>query len=75
MDGHLHHHHGRTSAAAHHSRTDTSPPTGGSATASPDLNRLALSATLHCLTGCGSGEVLGMVASTALGCPRSRRRC
>ncbi len=31
------------------------------------LNRLALSATVHCLTGCGIGEVLGMVIGTALG--------
>ena len=31
------------------------------------LNRLAVSATLHCLTGCGIGEVLGMVIGTALG--------
>ena len=31
------------------------------------LNRLALSATLHCLTGCAIGEVLGMVIGTALG--------
>ena len=31
------------------------------------LNRLALSATLHCLTGCGIGEVLGLVIGTALG--------
>jgi len=30
------------------------------------LNRLALSATLHCLTGCSIGEVLGMVIGTAL---------
>ena len=29
-------------------------------------NRLALSATLHCLTGCSIGEVLGMVVGTAL---------
>jgi len=28
--------------------------------------RLALSATLHCLTGCSIGEVLGMVIGTAL---------
>jgi uncharacterized protein DUF4396 len=28
------------------------------------LNRTALSATLHCLTGCAIGEVLGMVLST-----------
>jgi hypothetical protein len=34
----------------------------------PDgLNRLALSATVHCLTGCAIGEVLGMVIGTALG--------
>jgi hypothetical protein len=31
------------------------------------LNRLAVSATLHCLTGCAIGEVLGMVLGTALG--------
>ncbi|MGA7733697.1 MAG: DUF4396 domain-containing protein [Chloroflexia bacterium] len=28
---------------------------------------LALRATLHCLTGCGIGEVLGLVIATALG--------
>ncbi len=33
----------------------------------PSLNRLAASATIHCLTGCGFGEVLGMVIGTALG--------
>jgi hypothetical protein len=37
------------------------------ATAAADLNRLALSATLHCLTGCVIGEVLGMAIGTALG--------
>jgi hypothetical protein len=31
------------------------------------LNRVALSATTHCLTGCAIGEVLGMVIGTALG--------
>jgi len=31
------------------------------------LNRTAWSATLHCLTGCAIGEVLGMVIGTALG--------
>ena len=35
--------------------------------AGPSLNRLALSATLHCLTGCAIGEVLGMVIGTAFG--------
>jgi hypothetical protein len=33
---------------------------------SPSLNRTALSATVHCLTGCAIGEVLGMVIGTAL---------
>ena len=28
------------------------------------LNRLAVSATVHCLTGCAIGEVLGMVLAT-----------
>jgi len=31
------------------------------------LNWIALAATLHCLTGCAIGEVLGMVVGTALG--------
>ena len=31
--------------------------------------RLALSATIHCLTGCSIGEVLGMVIGTALHWP------
>jgi hypothetical protein len=33
----------------------------------PSLNRLAFSATVHCLTGCAIGEVLGMIIGTALG--------
>jgi hypothetical protein len=31
------------------------------------LTRSAVQATLHCLTGCAIGEVLGMVVATALG--------
>ncbi len=31
------------------------------------LNRLAASATTHCMTGCAIGEVLGLVISTAAG--------
>jgi len=31
------------------------------------LTRLAVSATLHCLTGCAIGEVLGLVIGTSLG--------
>jgi hypothetical protein len=32
-----------------------------------ELTRAAISATLHCLTGCALGEILGMVLTTALG--------
>jgi hypothetical protein len=39
-------------------------PTSGRA-----LDAVALSATLHCLTGCAIGEVLGMIIGTALGWP------
>jgi hypothetical protein len=37
-------------------------PTSGKA-----LNGVALSATLHCLTGCAIGEILGVIIGTALG--------
>lgn len=33
----------------------------------PSLNRVAFQATVHCLTGCAIGEVLGLVIATALG--------
>ncbi len=32
----------------------------------PSINRLAFSATVHCLTGCAIGEILGLVIATAL---------
>jgi Domain of unknown function (DUF4396) len=35
--------------------------------AEASLNRVAASATTHCLTGCAIGEVLGFVIGTALG--------
>lgn len=31
------------------------------------LNRMAASATLHCLTGCAIGEVLGLIIGQAIG--------
>ena len=31
------------------------------------LNRLAFSATAHCLTGCAIGEILGLVLATTFG--------
>src|SRR5918999_791017 len=37
-------------------------PTSGRA-----LDAVALSATLHCLTGCAIGETVGMIVGTALG--------
>jgi hypothetical protein len=40
-------------------------PDAGAARA--DLNRLAASATTHCLTGCAIGEVAGLAIGTALG--------
>ena len=40
---------------------------GPPAATGAELTRLAVSATLHCLTGCAIGEVLGMVIGTALG--------
>ena len=33
----------------------------------PSVNRVAFSATAHCLTGCAIGEVLGLIIGTALG--------
>ena len=36
-------------------------------TSGRELTQVALSATLHCLTGCAIGEVTGMIVGTALG--------
>ncbi len=55
----------RTAIATHeperHAHHHEMPASGGA------LTRVAISATLHCLTGCAIGEVLGMVIGTALG--------
>lgn len=45
----------------------SSTPVGVPAGTPPGLTRLAVTATLHCLTGCAIGEVLGVVIGTALG--------
>ncbi|HEV7253635.1 MAG TPA: DUF4396 domain-containing protein [Mesorhizobium sp.] len=50
------HHHQHESHSGH-------APAGSA----PSLNRLAFSATVHCLSGCAVGEVLGLVIGTALG--------
>jgi hypothetical protein len=47
---------------AAHQHKDHQLPTSGRA-----LDLVALTATLHCLTGCAIGEVSGMIAGTALG--------
>jgi hypothetical protein len=39
----------------------------GQSAAPAELDRLAVSATNHCLTGCLIGEVTGMVLATAFG--------
>lgn len=36
------------------------------------MNRLALTATAHCLTGCATGEILGIVIGTAAGLSNGR---
>lgn len=58
----------------HHHHDDARPPAAApthaharSVAAAVSLDRLAASATLHCLTGCAIGEVLGLVVGTALG--------
>ena len=52
---HAHHHHD-------HAHGGHQLPTSGSA-----LTGVAVSATLHCLTGCAIGEIAGMAIGTALG--------
>lgn len=51
----------------HYAHAHQMPENVSSAARASSLNRLAFSATLHCLTGCAVGEVLGMVIGTALG--------
>src|SRR6187401_1465282 len=50
-------------------RRDRTHVEGALAHGRPDssLNRVAFSATWHCLTGCAIGEVLGVAIGTALG--------
>jgi len=48
--------------AEHHDHHHAPLPASGRA-----LDRVALSATLHCLTGCAIGEIVGVAIGTALG--------
>jgi Domain of unknown function (DUF4396) len=57
-------------AHAHHAaptRPADAPAAHAHGHAARSLNRVAFSATVHCLTGCAIGEVLGLVIGTALG--------
>lgn len=58
--GHEHHEHGHGHEHGHHEHGHD----GHRATAGWGM---AARATLHCLTGCAIGEVLGMIIGTALG--------
>ncbi|MCW5920880.1 MAG: DUF4396 domain-containing protein [Saprospiraceae bacterium] len=51
--------------AHHHPIPQTLPPK--QQTVAPNRLRLTFSATLHCLLGCGIGEVSGVIIGTALG--------
>ena len=51
-----------TATTSDHQHHQHELPTSGRA-----LDAVALSATLHCLTGCALGEIAGMVIGTALG--------
>lgn len=61
---HQHHHHnGHPHHHEHHDHSKMNHETK----AEPLNFKLAVSATLHCLLGCGIGEVVGMIISTLLG--------
>lgn len=48
----------------HHDRTGPAGIADAAAEQPQELTRTAVSATLHCLTGCAIGEVLGLVLAT-----------
>ena len=58
MEAAAHEHHGHNHDHHHHHEP---LPTSGR-----PLDGVALSATLHCLTGCAIGEVIGMFIARAL---------
>jgi hypothetical protein len=59
---HAHAHHELAAHTGHEGHEHHELPTSGRA-----LTGVAVSATLHCLTGCAIGEILGMAIGTALG--------
>jgi hypothetical protein len=66
MMKHTHEHHGAHDHGYHPHGGQVAPAAAASVVA-PSLNRVAASATIHCLTGCAIGEVLGMIIGTGLG--------
>jgi hypothetical protein len=51
----------------HHASSHASHGHPGGSGTQQSLNRLSVSATLHCMTGCVLGETVGLVVATALG--------
>ena len=65
---HSHSHSSDPTQHAHHSPgPDDHDRPGSHHATDAATRRMALSATLHCLTGCAIGEILGLVIGTALG--------
>lgn len=63
MSNHEHHAHGQ----GDHGQGDHGHGDHGHGAHGGGLNAMAASATLHCLTGCAIGEVLGLMIGTAAG--------
>ena len=59
-DHHANHSEAHHNQIEHHAHNHASHEGAG-------LNKMAASATLHCLTGCALGEVTGLIIGTALG--------
>jgi hypothetical protein len=69
MTTHHHEHHQVADDHDHHNH-DAHDHSGHEAHAHHDMgsvNSMAVSATLHCLTGCAIGEILGLMIGTAIG--------
>jgi uncharacterized protein DUF4396 len=62
MEAHASAHHDHAQRIEHSAHEHHELPTSGG-----ELTSVAVSATLHCLTGCAIGEIAGMAIGTALG--------
>jgi hypothetical protein len=62
MEAHASAHHDHAQRTEHSAHEHHELPTSGG-----ELTTVAVSATLHCLTGCAIGEIAGMAIGTALG--------